>query len=92
MKLTGSFVSVASLISGDLVVFVRFNLVFRLFRVLVCILINVTTFLLNERLFTFLTVKKTMPIFGKNKACMQIQVALYSFFAARGIGTNGASA
>ena len=71
MKLTGSFVSVASLISGDLVVFVRFNLFFNsVVWVLVYILINVTNFLRNERFVYIFDSEKTLPILGKNKVCI----------------------
>ena len=64
----------ALLISGDLVVFVRFDLFFLLFWLLVYILINITNFLRNERFFYIFDGEKTMPIFGNNKVCMQMNV------------------
>ena len=62
----------ASLISSDLVEFVRFDLFFLLFQVLVYILINVTNFLQNERFVYIFDSEKTKPIFGKSKVCMQM--------------------
>ena len=68
VTLTGSFVSVALLISGNYtVVFVRFDLFCLLFWVLVDILINVTNFLRNESFVYIFDGEKTMPIFGKIK-------------------------
>ena len=61
-----------SLISGDFAVFFRFDLFFLSFRVLVYILLNVTNFLRNERSVYIFDGDKTMPIFAKNKICMQI--------------------
>ena len=72
VKLTGSFLSVALLISGDLVVFVHFDLFFLLFCLLVYILINITNFLRDERFVYIFDGEKAMPIFGKNKVCMQM--------------------
>ena len=69
---TASFVSMALLISGDLVVFVHFDLFFLLFWVLVYIVMNVTNFLRNECFIYIFDREKTMPIFRKNKVCMQI--------------------
>ena len=54
-------------ISGDLVVFVCFNLFFLLFWALVYILINITNFLQNEHFVYILTVEKLCPYFGKIK-------------------------
>ena len=62
VTLTGSSVSVASLISGDLVVFVRFDRFFLLFWVLVYSSINVTNFLRNECFVFIFDGGKTMPI------------------------------
>ena len=54
-------------ISGDFAAFVRFNLFFLSFRVLVYILQNITNFLRNERFvyINFLTVKKLCPYLKK---------------------------
>ena len=54
-------------ISHDFAVFVRFDLFFLSFRVLVYILQNVTNFLRNERFVYIFDGEKTMPIFGKIK-------------------------
>ena len=76
MKLTGSFVSVALLISSDLVVFVHFNLFFLLFRVLVYILINVINFLQNEHFVYIFESEKNYAHIWKSKVCMQINAFL----------------
>ena len=70
--LTSSFVSLASLIFDDFAVFVRFDLFFLSFRVLVYILLIVTNFLRNESFVYIFDGEKSMLIFGKNKICMQI--------------------
>ena len=54
-------------ISHGFAVFVRFDLFFLSFRVLVYILQNVTNFLRNERFVYIFDGQKTMPIFGKIK-------------------------
>ena len=66
--MTGSFVSVASLISGITRSGVRsFRSFLSVVLVLVDILINVTNFLRNESFVYIFDGEKTMPIFGKIK-------------------------
>ena len=65
--MTGSFVSVTSLISDDLVVFVRFDLFFVLFWLLVYILIKVTNFLRNEHFVYIFDSEKLCPYLEKIK-------------------------
>ena len=57
----------ASLISSDLVVLVRFDLFFLLFQVLVCILINVTNFLRNEHFVYIFDGEKLCTYLEKRK-------------------------